>query len=276
MDSESTHSNAFAEKVMSPDQNSELLEQIKVMLGADPVSTERLAKFDELHVGGRAATRYLADAMPLAAGMRVLDIGSGMGGAARYFAEEKHVSVCGIDLSREYCEIATYLTQLSGLEKSVDFQQGDALALPFPEQCFDAVYSLHTAMNIEEKFRLYRETLRVLKPGGVFALYDVLAGEGGGVPDFPLPWARTGGESFLLKADDLDVILERAGFEIVTRENRTAFAAAALGRAMETGKAGGIALAAGPDAVARIANLSVAIADSRCAVWQVLCRRPGP
>lgn len=250
-----------------------LADRILAALDGAVVTTESLSPFDELHIGGRAATRYLMEALHLAPGMQVLDIGSGLGGAARYVAETFSATVTGIDLSPDYTAIAGMLSEKAGLANRVSFQTGTALSMPFANHAFDAAYSIHTAMNIEDKLDLYKEIRRVLKPGALFGLYDVLAGEMPDDPDFPLPWSETPATSFLLTIHDLRMLLEMTGFEILSAEERKAFALAALEKALAGKNPGGIALAGSDDFVVRIANLSVAIADSRCALWQLICRK---
>ncbi len=250
-----------------------LKERLLDVLGDRSVTTEDLSAFDELHIGGRAATRYLAGALRLGAGMRVLDVGSGLGGAARYLAEQSGARVTGIDLDAEYCAIATLLSEKTQLAEKTEFYPGNALVLPYPDVSFDAAYSLHTAMNIADKARLYKEIFRVLKPGAAFVFYDVLAGANGSAPFYPLPWSADGQDSFLLTLAETEAVLALAGFEMIAREDRTTFAAEALERAQQSGRSGAIGLAYPQDASLRIANLSVAIEDSRCAVWQFSCRR---
>jgi len=250
-----------------------LADRILAALGGAAVTTDSLSAFDELHIGGRAATRYLMQALCLAPGMQVLDIGAGLGGAARYAAETFSVTVTGIDLSPDYTAIARMLSVKSGLADRVSFHTGTALSMPFDNQAFDAAYSIHTAMNIEDKLDLYKEVLRVLKPGALFGLYDVLAGERSDEPDFPLPWSDTPATSFLLTIHDLRMLLEMTGFEILSAEERKAFARETLEKALAAKNHGGIALVRGGDFALRIANLSVAIADSRCALWQIICRK---
>ena len=103
------------------------------------------------------------------------------------------------------------LSDRVGLSKLVDYRQGDATNLPFPDASFDIVWSEHAAMNIPDKSALYREMYRVLKPGGTLAIYDVLAGPASPVI-FPVPWARTPESSFLVTSEVLRDLLERAGF----------------------------------------------------------------
>lgn len=255
------------------DTQNDLKARLLAALGQGPVTTESLAAYDELHIGGRAATKHLAGALALRAGMRVLDAGSGLGGAARYLAEHYGVHVTGIDLDETYCILAALLSEKTGLEGATEFYAGNALDLPYPDSSFDAAYTIHTAMNIADKAGFYRGIHRVLKPGAGFALYDVLAGTNREPLAYPLPWSARGEDSFLLTAEELGSILEAAGFDITLREDRTSFAKAALERAIRTGKTGAIGLTGGAEAGLRIANLSMAIDDSRCAVWQFSCRR---
>lgn len=183
--------------------------------GRDPgrLTPEDLAPIDEFHIRGRAATLDLARAAKVGREMKVLDVGSGLGGPARALASEFGCHVTGIDLTEEYCLAARMLSDLLGLGSLLEFRQGDALNLPFPAASFDAVWTEHVAMNIADKARLYSEMFRVLKPGGTLAIYDILQGPAGPV-HFPVPWARTEETSFLVTPEALRARLTEAGFEI--------------------------------------------------------------
>ncbi|WP_232096937.1 class I SAM-dependent methyltransferase [Comamonas thiooxydans] len=127
---------------------------------------EDLAPVDEFHIRGRTATLELAQVAGVDSTKRILDVGSGIGGTSRCLAREFGCHVTGIDLTEEYCRTATMLSDRIGLSKLVDYRQGDATNLPFPDASFDIVWSEHAAMNIPDKSALYREMHRVLKPGG--------------------------------------------------------------------------------------------------------------
>jgi ubiquinone/menaquinone biosynthesis C-methylase UbiE len=173
-----------------------------------------LAPVDEFHIRGRPATIELADRMELRADSRVLDLGSGLGGPARTLAERYGCHVTGIDLTREFCEAATILSGWVGLSDRVSFVQGDATSLPFASASFDAAMTIHVAMNIPAKDRLYAEAKRVLKPGAIYAIYDVLQGEGGPVL-YPAPWAREPSASALATPAEMRLLLSEAGFTLL-------------------------------------------------------------
>jgi ubiquinone/menaquinone biosynthesis C-methylase UbiE len=183
--------------------------------GKDPLSLKSadLAPIDEFHVRGREATAELGEHLGLGSNQKVLDIGSGLGGPSRQLAATYGCHVTGIDLTEEYCAVATTLAARLGLSVRVHYQQGSALSMPFASGTFDVAITQHVAMNIADKGALYREVARVLRPRGKFGIYDLLQGEGGPV-HFPVPWAREPSTSFLAAPDEMRRLLEAAGFEI--------------------------------------------------------------
>ncbi len=178
------------------------------------LKTTDLATVDEFHIRGRKATIELAEQMMLTKDVRVLDIGSGLGGAARTLAEEYGCHVTGVDLTQAFCDAAEILSDWVNLSERVTFQQGDATDLPLADNQFDAAMTIHVAMNIPAKDKMYAQARRVVKPGGIFAVYDVLQGEGGDVL-FPVPWAREPSISHLATPSGMESLLVNAGFHIM-------------------------------------------------------------
>jgi sarcosine/dimethylglycine N-methyltransferase len=178
-----------------------------------PVTPEGLAPFDHFHGRGITATQELAAQLALQPGERVLDIGSGIGGPARWFAAKFEVRVTGVDLTPEFCAAAEALKAVTGLADRVRIIQGSALALPVPDGAFDAAYSQNVIMNIADKKLFYREAFRALRPGGRLALSNLCAGPAG-EPYFPVPWATTRDTSFLASPDEMRADLLAAGFAI--------------------------------------------------------------
>lgn len=206
-------------------------------LGKTP-ETMTLADFapiDEFHVGGRQASEALLDQLQLVSGMQVLDIGCGIGGAARFAADRYGVQVSGVDLTVEYAAVGQEICGWLGFGGQIELQQGNALELPFADGSFDAAYMMHVGMNIPDKAALCREAARVLKPGGAFAIYDIMR-TGTGDLTFPVPWASVVATSAVAPPEEYRDALEGAGLGITSERNRRDFALAFFER-LRTGLA---------------------------------------
>ncbi len=186
------------------------------------LTADDLTPVDEFHIGGRAATVEFAEQLGLRRGMRLLDIGSGIGGPARYFAGSLGCHVTGIDLTEEYVRVATALTGRVGLAAQAEFRCASALALPFPLRSFDGAYMLHVGMNIADKATLIAEVKRVLKPGAVFGIYDVMRA-GDGAIAYPVPWASQPETSFVDSPATYRRLLGAAGFAVGHERDRRQF-----------------------------------------------------
>ena len=198
-----------------------LTERLKAVLGPEtrPLTPQQLGALDQFHTRGLAATADLAKLVGITAHMSVLDIGSGIGGPARFLAATHGCRVTGVDLSESFVEAARYLTARTGQSDLVSFQVANALELSFADGTFDVVLLQHVAMNIADRASLYREIRRVLKSGGRFAMFDVVLN--GGEPHYPVPWARTAQTSFLLTANATREVIDRAGFRQLVSQDDT-------------------------------------------------------
>jgi SAM-dependent methyltransferase len=239
--------------------------------GAEGLSVEKLSPYDEMHVGGHPATQYFLAALNLQAGQRVLDIGCGIGGAARA-AAGTGAHVTGIDLTPDYCLTATMLSELVGLGDTVAFEVGNATALKFADATFDAAYTIHAAMNIADKAGLYAEAFRVLKSGSLFGLYDIMMENAEAPLSFPLPWATAADTSFLASPGMVTALLTGAGFTIVSTESRRDFGVAALNKMAAKMNAVRTPLGGG-DFGQRVMNLLAGMQDGACAPHQIICRK---
>jgi SAM-dependent methyltransferase len=247
-------------------------------LDAPTLAWSDLVPLDQFHVRGLAATKELAAALPLTAESHVLDVGSGLGGPARFLAATTGCRVTGIDLSAAFVEVATMLAERAGLAGRVGYREADALALPFAEASFDHAWTQHVAMNIADRARLYGEIYRVLKPGGRLAIYDVVKGEGGDLI-FPVPWARVPEISFLVTSDAMRAALKAAGFVELSFDDKTEAGLtwyAEQQKAREAASAPpvlGIHVAMGPDFAGMGANLGRNLREGRARLAQVVVER---
>jgi SAM-dependent methyltransferase len=123
-----------------------------------------------LHPGGLETTRELAELCEVGPGKKVLDVASGTGEAACFLAETFQCNVAGIDASEYMIERAREKAQNRNLD--IEFRQGDAHALPFQDDAFDAVISECTTCVLD-KPRAIREMARVTKPGGHVGIHDL-------------------------------------------------------------------------------------------------------
>jgi SAM-dependent methyltransferase len=174
---------------------------------------DELAPLDQFHGGGKEATRALADQAVVAAGMRVLDVGGGLGGPARMLAVEYGARVTVLDLTADYLRTGALLTARMGLAGQVHFCHGQALVLPFADESFDLVWTQNSGMQLVDKGRLYRGFFRVLRPGGRLAQLEPVAGLVQ-PPHFPLMWASDPSQSHVLAADALRATITAAGFTV--------------------------------------------------------------
>lgn len=184
----------------------------------DSLTLEDLAPLDQFHTRGLAATRELIAFAGVKPGLQVLDVGSGLGGPARVLASDKKCHVIGVDITKEFCDVATLLSKWTKLEQVTEFRNGDATALPFEDRRFDLAVTMQIQMNIEDKRRFYGEIFRVLKPGGRFVFQDIMSGPGGAI-HLPVPWATRQELSHLISIDALRETLKRVGFQIETIED---------------------------------------------------------
>lgn len=237
------------------------------------LTVAQLAPLDQFHTRGILATVELAHAAGLDRATRVLDVGCGIGGPARYLAATFGCKVTGIDLSPGFIDAATYLTARCGLSDRVTLHVGDALHLPFEDATFDAVFLQHVAMNIEDRGPLYAEVRRILALQGRFVTYDLVLRRGDVL--YPVPWARDSGTSFLLSEGDTHTALEKAGYKTLLWRDDTQAALdwfkAVMTAPPQTGPNLGSVI--GPDFATLTANLARNLRENRLGVLSAVLTR---
>src|SRR5215831_14515857 len=112
----------------------------------DALTPDDLAPADQFHGGGKKATDRLARLARLTSGMRVLDVGGGLGGPARTLAAEHGCHVTIVDLTESYVRTGEALTKRLGLADRVIHRMGDALSLDLPDAAFDVVWTQNSGM----------------------------------------------------------------------------------------------------------------------------------
>ena len=245
-------------------------------IDVERVAPEQLAPIDEFHIGGRAATIHAVAKMGLTPDQHALDVGCGIGGATRYLASAIGCRVTGIDLTPAYVAAAEELARRTGLADRIAYRVGSALAMPFVNGAFDAALTLHVAMNIKDRDGLYREVARVLKPGAVFCVYDVMKGRKDGLK-YPVPWAESSETSHLTTLQEMLALLGDAGFAVREVEDRTQFALDFFRRSLANATAGppplGLHIVMGAGAREKLQNMLANIESGAIAPTVMIAKR---
>ena len=231
----------------------------------DTVTVDDLAPVDEFHIGGRQASEDFIGQLELSADDHTLDVGCGIGGTSRF-------------LTPEFVTTGQTLCDWVGLSGLVELYQGDATAMPFADESFDAAFMLHVGMNIADKAGLFEEVYRQIKPGAFFGVYDVM--QTGDEPlTYPVPWSSVPGTSSLASQEQYIAALEQAGFHIIKIRDRREFAAEFFEetrRRME--QAGGspplgVHIAMGESAPVKISNMVENITAGRVSPVEIIVSR---
>ena len=186
-----------------------------------------LSVIDQLHTGGHLATLDLARRAGLSKGMMLMDAGCGIGGSSRLLAHHFHCTVTGVDLVTSFVDVAKELSrctatadQKAGGTELPTFICGSILETGLPNEAFDVVWCQHTLMNIRDKSAAFAEFKRILKPGGLMVLHEIVRGTNAGL-HLPVPWADRPEISFLLPRQELEAFILEAGFVPQFMEDRT-------------------------------------------------------
>lgn len=194
--------------------------------GADPdnLSFDDLKPVDEFHTGGIEATTALLDQLRIGPDAQVIDLGCGLGGTARHIHHRYGARVRGIDLTPLFVETGQALNRRLGIDDRVTLQVGDVTDLGFEDGSGDLVTMFHVGMNVADKAAIFAEAARVLKPGGRFALFEVMRDSGDDELVFPLPWAGRAEISHVAAPGIYRRAAHAAGLREVAERERRQFA----------------------------------------------------
>jgi sarcosine/dimethylglycine N-methyltransferase len=239
----------------------------------DQVDVDDLAGMDEFHALGRPATMALAELAGIASGARVVDVGAGLGGPARFLAARLGAHVTAVEPVERFRVACAELTRRAGLGERVDVVDGTATELPLADASMDFAWMQAVSISVPDKAAMAGELRRVLRPGGKLAFFDSTAGPTG-EPYFPLPWADDEQASFLAPADELRATFVATGLEpIVWNEQEAALGEIGRQRFDPTVDPSQVGLGLiMPDFDVRMANIGRSIGEGRLRLLQAVLR----
>jgi phosphoethanolamine N-methyltransferase len=168
--------------------------------------------------GGVKAVEVFCAQLHMHEGMNILDIGSGLGGEAFYFAERYHATVLGLDCSQEMVDISTERKERKRFP-NVTFQQGDIRTAVLPKDTFDLAWTRDCILYIAAKHFVWKNVYASLKTRGQLFITDFCKGKGPLSESFATYLKHC--HYYLQDLDTYGQALEAAGFHNLRIEDHT-------------------------------------------------------
>lgn len=115
---------------------------------------------------------FLASRLGLAPGMRVLDVGCGVGGPMRSIARFSGANVVGVNISAHQVRKATSYVERDGLSGLCELLEADFTRMPVEDDAFSAAYAFEATCHAPDKTEVFSEIFRVLRPGAELGAYE--------------------------------------------------------------------------------------------------------
>lgn len=133
---------------------------------------------EDIRTASRQTVEHMVARLGDIAGKRVIDLGSGYGGAARVLAGKHGAHVTCLNLSAVENERNRKLSAEAGLGNRIEVVDGSYDAMPLPDAGFDIAWSQDAILHAPDRGAVLDEVARVLKPGGLFLFHDPMQADG--------------------------------------------------------------------------------------------------
>lgn len=184
--------------------------------------------WDEKATTFRASLRRMNEALATFGELtqmdNILDAGCGIGGTTLFLADALGCQVTGISLSQQQVETARSHAVTKNLQTLTRFEQADYRATPFPDETFDVVWALESAVYDPEKVDFFKEAYRLLRPGGRLVMGEYIKSSQ------PMKernkrifhhWLDAWAIHDLSTLEQLTSVAKQTGFEVLKTENIT-------------------------------------------------------
>ena len=244
-------------------------------LNKSNLKIEDLHPIDQYHARGIAATRDLAEKVSIKENETIIDVGCGLAGPARFFADKFKCNVVGVDITPAFIEVGNDFNKRTNMHDKVSLYVTDGKSLPFENNQFDAAISQHVTMNVENRELFFTEIFRVLKKDTFFAFSEHGLGPRG-KPYFPLPWADDEKMSFLLDPEKTIELLKEIGFKSISFMETGEKYMEGYEKSIKTNSSSkkpilGMHVIGGPTMYDRQKNSMLSIKEKRTLPFEIIC-----
>jgi ubiquinone/menaquinone biosynthesis C-methylase UbiE len=178
---------------------------------------------DDFEQAAEALSQQVCAAGHVQNGLQVLDVGCGFGGTIAHINENySDMRLIGLNLDERQLQRARATVMAMG-NNCIEFKQGDACALPFPDQSFDVVLAVECIFHFPDREQFFKEARRVLKPSGYLALSDFLPND----RFFPLrriklpTWSFYGKCNIDFSTQDYRLLAKKIQFKLILERDIT-------------------------------------------------------
>jgi phosphoethanolamine N-methyltransferase len=168
--------------------------------------------------GGVAAVASFCERLQMQQGMKILDIGSGLGGADFYFAHHYDAKVLGLDVAQAMVELSTERARQRNLS-NVLFRKGDIRTFLLSPNEFDLAWTRDAILYIPEKLKVWKRVFDCLKPGGQLFITDFCRRQDAISGDFAAYLEDC--SYYLQDIGEYSATLSEAGFQVAVSEDVT-------------------------------------------------------